>query len=98
LDLLNDLNLRTLQKSCFQYFAITYDGSVVTAYKNADSSSLGSETLNQSIPDYNNSMYLGAWSGGSNPDWFDGQIDALDIYSRELTSEEVSNHYNTGEI
>ncbi|MFD1570374.1 LamG domain-containing protein [Halorubrum laminariae] len=80
----------------WEHFAVTYNGSTLTFYKGG--ADIGSETLNEPLPDYNENLYVGVWPGGGNPDWFDGKIDAMDIYSRELSSSEVSNHYDTGGV
>jgi len=40
---------------------------------------------------------VGATNNGSNDNW-DGYIDGIDFYNKELTATEVSNHYSTGNI
>jgi len=69
----------------------------VTAY--LDASSVGSDTSSLSTGTITSSLVFrfGSKSDGNERN-LDGNLDAWYLYSKELTSTEVSNHYNTGSI
>ena len=46
----------------------------------------------------NNLMFIGDSAFSNNDDTFDGKIDEIKFYSKELTQSEVSNLFNTGSI
>lgn len=83
------------------YYMVTYvyDASVpdLTIYINGSSNVSGGGTLPISIDDNTAIFTLGAIRDGATPlNFFDGLMDEAGLWSKELTSTEVTTLYNTG--
>ncbi|MDD5431331.1 MAG: LamG domain-containing protein, partial [Candidatus Pacebacteria bacterium] len=78
--------------SGWYFYAMTYDGSTLTGYKNG--ASIGSTAASGNIT-YNYGMCIGAQhcvSGGYH--FFSGYIDDVRVYTRALSAAEISAIYN----
>jgi hypothetical protein len=47
-----------------------------------------------SILNSTNPLYLGSYNGGEYPQWWDGRIGIVRMYSRALNSSQISQNYN----
>lgn len=79
-----------------EFLCLTKDSSDnVTLYRNdanqqaTITASTGSEPINTTF---------GAFDTNGTQEYFDGQLDLVDVYSKELSSTEISNLYNIGSI
>jgi len=79
----------------WQYHALTYDQSASTAEYYIDASSQGTVSSGNASLNRANTV-VGIRSDGKYA--FPGDIDDVRIYSKALSSTEVSNLYNTGNI
>jgi len=70
---------------------LTYNSGSWTIYENGNESSTSSNPVSGTEP-----LHIGSSTGGQ--EFWGGNIDDARFYSKELTSTEVSNLYNTGNI
>ena len=70
----------------------TYDGSTIRLY--VDGASAASVASTKTVPGTTANLRIGSFSGGGNG--WDGNLDAVAIYDRELTSTEVADNYTAG--
>ncbi|MFO7969946.1 MAG: LamG domain-containing protein, partial [Candidatus Izemoplasmatales bacterium] len=76
------------------YHAVmTYNGSVIKLYINGVLNNTGTQAYTQS----NKNITLGSDDANTGDDFYDGIIDEVGIWSRALTSDEVSDLYNGGD-
>ncbi|MDD5032808.1 MAG: LamG domain-containing protein [Candidatus Pacebacteria bacterium] len=96
----SSVNIITLSQ--WQHLVITWDGGLdptgINLYYNGslsnDSGSIGDSLTS----DASNSLYMGMrYAGGRDvPNYFDGAIDNVRIYSRVLSASEIQSLYNSG--
>ena len=72
--------------------ALTKDGTNYTMYSNG--SSIGSTTSAKVPTGASGVLKIGRWANSNAYDW-NGQMDEIQMYNRSLSSEEISNLYNT---
>jgi hypothetical protein len=77
------------------WYFLTFVKSSTTFTMYINGSSVGTATVTSSIYNGNDNFAIGANSNG-NSGFFDGIIDEVGIWSRALTSSEVSELYNSG--
>lgn len=78
----------------YQMATVTSDGSTVTVYRN-DANQVGSASVS-TAGTIGTNPFFGIASGFSG--YYDGQLDDFRIYTKELSSAEVSSLYNNGSI
>ena len=79
----------------WQYIALTYDGSQMIVYKNADSRSNAYSHI-LTTDDYNFLVGRRECTSPTCEDMFAGTIDDVQIYDRALSAEEVWQLYQKG--
>ena len=86
-----DFVLATVTLDTWQHWILTFDGSIITAYKNGISVYTSSPIVGVNTgTDFTN--YIGRYNGGA--DWFmNGSLDELRVYGRCLTAIEASAIY-----
>lgn len=75
----------------FVNIAVTKSGSTVTIYANG--SVVISKTFGGAISQTSNTLYIGAYNGGSA--FFNGLISNVQIYNRSLTADEILQNFNS---
>ena len=91
-DVLSDFG--SISTSSWCMVTITYDGSTIKGYVNKTLEGSLSSSLTATTPTFGN---IGVWpESGSNYYWLNGKIDEVGIWSRALTSGEITKLYNNG--
>jgi hypothetical protein len=84
----------SISTSSWYMVTITYDGSTMKGYVNKTLEGSLSSSLTATTPTFGN---IGVWQeSGSNYYWLNGIIDEVGIWSRALTSDEITQLYNNG--
>jgi len=86
-----DTTYSNFPSGVWKHVVWTYDGSVSKIY--IDGTEEVSNTLNVSIFDESEAVELGAWKR-SDSRFFDGELDSCRLYTRALSSSEVTDIYN----
>jgi len=92
---LTNLQGGSVPTNTWTHIAMTYDGSTLVIY--IDGSQDTSASLSVSAQD-DYALEIGNATGGGDDDGFNGKIDDPRVYSKALTSTEVSNLYTNGRI
>ena len=86
-----DLSLgNIIQANVWNHVAITYDGTTVKGFVNGVNVASSAIVLNTS----NTGIFFGGRQGLLSTDFFNGDIDEILVYDKELTAGEVSDIYN----
>jgi hypothetical protein len=88
----NTIGTTVLSLDTWYHVAVYFNGSTTKLYING---TLDSTLNNNNITNPNTALYLGR-KATSADDYYDGMIDELGVWSRELTSTEVGELYNSG--
>jgi len=84
----------SLNNGSFHYIAIVYADTKMIIY--LDGTNVA-ETTASSINQNNANIRLGAYSHTSSTGFFDGRVDELGFWDRTLTSDEITELYNSGD-
>jgi len=84
-----DMSIGTVTAT-WNHLVVTYNGTTVKAYLNGGSVVQANKTLNSTL---NATLEIGRWDSDSS---WDGYIDEVGFWSRELTATEAKELYNNG--
>jgi hypothetical protein len=87
-------NSNVITLNTWHHVVVTYDGSEVNFY--VDNVAAGSNTIDISASPSPDPFYMGVWFALDADRIWDGDIDELGIWSRVLTSGEITQLYNGG--
>jgi hypothetical protein len=77
----------------WQFYVLTYDGTTLSSYRNGV---LDATNTMSALPTSTNGIYFGNRQYSSSRSWYKGDEDEIGLWSRALTSTEVSTLYNSG--
>lgn len=104
-DIVNQFNLTsfTLSTSSFDHLVVVYDGSQSTNatklrvfLNNSQKTGSFIGTVPTSLLDRSGDLYVGYQPGQSGNAYFSGAMDEVGLWSRALTTNEISDLYNSG--
>jgi hypothetical protein len=84
-------NSGTVPLNAWSHIVGTWDGTIMRSYING--SQVGSMALSGTVTEINNDALIGAGVDVTEPQYFDGIIDELKVYSKALTAAEVQAEY-----
>jgi hypothetical protein len=84
--------LNPVTQSSWTHVVITYDGSTLQPYINGSAITSASRSLNTS----SGVIWFGGRKNGDADGWFDGAISRIGVWTRAITSGEVTSLYNSG--
>jgi len=83
----------TTSENVWWHFAITYDGTTARVYANGEEE--GTSVITLDTTDGFN-LYIGLWdqgTGGATIDFFDGEVQDVRVYDRQLSEAEIQSIY-----
>ena len=80
-------NITGLTANTWYYITLTYDGTTLKLYKNANLTN--TDTGTHSTTDY--ALLIGSWN--QSIEYFDGKMDEIKIYDKVLTQTEINQEY-----
>jgi len=84
----------TMDLDTWYHVAMTWDGSTINMYLNGSDNDDGSTSCSESVNDSTRDFVIGAY--GDQSGGFDGLIDEVAIFNKELSAAEVSDIYTNG--
>ena len=81
-----------ITQDTYTHVVVTYDGTTIKSYINGSAGPTKTATLNTT----GTGIWFGERKNSDVDGWFDGQADEIGIWSKELTSSEVTELYNGG--
>jgi hypothetical protein len=81
-----------IANNTWQHVALTYDGTNLRAYLNG---TLRGSAQAAALPSTSGIVQVGAFSNGTDSDFFSGVIDEVRVYNRTLSQSEITNDMNS---
>jgi hypothetical protein len=83
----------TVTQGTWMHIVVTYDGTTLRTYVNGSAGASAARSLNTAS---GQAIWFAGRKNGDSNGWFDGGLSRIGVWSKELTSAEVTRLYNSG--